>query len=41
MFLALAKTSDAALVTGNLAGFPEAIRDGVLVLSPAEYLQGS
>jgi predicted nucleic acid-binding protein len=38
VFLALAKASGAALVTGNQAHYPEAIRDGVLVLSPADYL---
>jgi hypothetical protein len=27
------------LVTGNLADFPAAIRNGVSVLSPAEYLK--
>ena len=40
VFLALAKASQAVLVTGNLADFPEAIRAGVPVLSPAAYLAG-
>jgi predicted nucleic acid-binding protein len=38
VFLALAKATGAVLVTGNLGHFPEAIRDGVEVLSPGEYL---
>ena len=37
-FLALARASGAWLVTGNLKHFPENIRAGVRVLSPAEYL---
>lgn len=37
VFLALAKASGAVLVTGNLADYPEAIRDGVTVLSPKDY----
>jgi putative PIN family toxin of toxin-antitoxin system len=40
VFLSLAKASGAVLVSGNLAHFPEIIRDGVLVLSPAAYLAG-
>jgi predicted nucleic acid-binding protein len=40
VFLALAKASGAVLVTGNLAHFPEGIRAGVRVLSPAGYLAG-
>lgn len=40
VFLSLAKASGAVLVSGNLAHFPETIRDGVLVLSPATYLAG-
>jgi len=40
VFLSLAKAARAVLVTGNLAHFPESIRDGVAVLSPAEYLAG-
>ena len=39
VFLALAKRTGAALVTGNLADFPEAIRQGVQVLGPMEYLE--
>ncbi len=39
VFLALAKATGAALVTGNTADFPKAIREGVLVLTPGEYLQ--
>ncbi|WP_005031327.1 PIN domain-containing protein [Holophaga foetida] len=41
VFLALAKAAGAALVTGNLAHYPEDIRDGVVVLSPADYLRSS
>jgi predicted nucleic acid-binding protein len=37
-FLALARASGAWLVTGNLKHFPQPIRKGVAVLSPAEYL---
>jgi putative PIN family toxin of toxin-antitoxin system len=37
-FLALAYASGAWLVTGNLRHFPERIRGGVIVVSPAEYL---
>lgn len=38
VFLSLAKVTGAVLVTGNLGHFPEAIRDGVDVCTPAEYL---
>jgi putative PIN family toxin of toxin-antitoxin system len=37
-FLALAHASGAWLVTGNLKHFPESVRNGVNVLSPADYL---
>lgn len=37
-FLALAHAAGAWLITGNLKHFPETIRHGVTVLSPAEYL---
>ena len=37
-FLALAHASGAWLVTGNLKHFPETARNGVRVLSPADYL---
>lgn len=37
-FLALAHSSGAWLVTGNLKHFPEKSRRGVTVLSPADYL---
>jgi putative PIN family toxin of toxin-antitoxin system len=37
-FLALAHVAGAWLVTGNLKHFPPAIRNGVTVLLPAEYL---
>jgi hypothetical protein len=37
-FLALAYSAGAWLVTGNLRHFPEEIREGVTVLSPADYL---
>jgi putative PIN family toxin of toxin-antitoxin system len=37
-FLALAHGAGAWLVTGNLKHFPETVRNGVTVLSPAEYL---
>lgn len=40
VFLALAKRTGAVLVTGNLADFPEAIRQGVKVLAPRAYLEG-
>jgi len=36
--LALAHVAGAWLVTGNLKHFPRTIRNGVTVLSPAEYL---
>jgi predicted nucleic acid-binding protein len=39
VFLALAKDVGAVLVTGNGRHFPEAIRGGVTVVSPAEYLR--
>ncbi len=38
VFLALAKSADAILVTGNLKDYPVAIRQGVTVLSPREYM---
>jgi hypothetical protein len=37
-FLALAHAAGAWLVTGNLKHFPVAVRNGVTVISPAEYL---
>jgi len=37
-FLALAHGAGAWLVTGNLKHFPENVRKGVTVLSPADYL---
>jgi len=37
-FLALPKTAGAWLVTGNLKHFPKTARNGVTVLSPADYL---
>jgi putative PIN family toxin of toxin-antitoxin system len=37
-FLALAHVAGAWLITGNLKHFPEPVRNGVTVLSPAEYL---
>lgn len=37
-FLALAHAAGAWLVTGNIRHFPESIRGGVAVKSPAEYL---
>jgi predicted nucleic acid-binding protein len=37
-FLALAHAAGALLVTGNLKHFPESARNGVVVLSPADYL---
>jgi predicted nucleic acid-binding protein len=40
VFLALAKAVGAVLVTGNGRHFPEALRGGVAVFSPAEYLRG-
>jgi predicted nucleic acid-binding protein len=38
MFLALAQVSGAWLITGNFKHFPEKARNGVTVLSPANYL---
>ncbi len=38
VFLALAKSADAILVTGNLKDYPDAIRQGVTVLSPREFV---
>ncbi len=38
-FLALAHFAGAWLVTGNLKHFPQHIRDGVVVVSPSEYLK--
>jgi putative PIN family toxin of toxin-antitoxin system len=37
-FLALAHAAGAWLVTGNLKHFPETVRYGVTVISPADYL---
>ncbi len=37
-FIALAHAAGAWLVTGNLKHFPSTIRDGVTVISPADYL---
>jgi putative PIN family toxin of toxin-antitoxin system len=37
-FLAQAHAAAAWLVTGNLKHFPEHVRGGVIVVSPAEYL---
>jgi putative PIN family toxin of toxin-antitoxin system len=37
-FLALAHTAGAWLITGNLKHFPPAVRSGVTVFSPADYL---
>jgi len=37
-FLALAHAAGAWLVTGNPRHFPETVRNGVTVLSPADYL---
>jgi uncharacterized protein len=37
-FLALAHTAGAWLVTGNLRHYPKEIREGVTVVSPADYL---
>jgi putative PIN family toxin of toxin-antitoxin system len=37
-FLALAHAAGAWLVTGNLKHFPDPERDGVTVVSPADYL---
>jgi predicted nucleic acid-binding protein len=41
VFLALAKATGAILVTGNLGHFPEAIRGGVTVCTPGDYLKTS
>jgi putative PIN family toxin of toxin-antitoxin system len=37
-FLALAHAASAWLVTGNLKHYPEPVREGVVVLSPVDYL---
>ena len=37
-FIALAHAAGAWLVTGNLEHFPEAMRNGARVVSPADYL---
>ena len=37
--LALAKATGAWLITGNLKHYPEELRAGVQVISPAEYLE--
>lgn len=39
VFLALSKATGAVMVTGNLGHFPEAIREGVSVYTPGEYLK--
>ena len=39
VFLALAKATNSVFVTGNIADYPESIRDGVMVVTPAEYLK--
>jgi predicted nucleic acid-binding protein len=39
VFLALANATGAVLVSGNLGHFPEAIREGVAVYTPGEYLK--
>jgi len=39
MFLEAAKAAGCPLVTGNLRHFPEPCRGGVVVLTPAEYLE--
>jgi predicted nucleic acid-binding protein len=38
-FLSLAKQTGAWLVTGNLKHYPRDARDGVTILSPAEYAE--
>lgn len=38
VFLALAKQVGAVLVTGNLKDYPEAIREGVSVVSPRAFM---
>lgn len=40
VFLAWAHHTGAVLVTGNLADYPEAILQGVPVMSPRAYLEG-
>lgn len=39
VFLALAQHTGGVLVTGNLADFPEGIRNGVQVMNPRQYLE--
>jgi putative PIN family toxin of toxin-antitoxin system len=38
-FLSIAYAAHACLITGNLKHFPEAARNGVEVLTPAQYLK--
>ena len=38
IFLGLAHVAGAWLVTGNLKHYPETVREGVVVVSPADYL---
>jgi hypothetical protein len=38
VFLALARQEGAVLVTGNAADYPAAIRNGVVVQTPREFL---
>lgn len=38
IFIALARISEAWLVTGNLKHFPQIFTKGITVMSPAEYL---
>ncbi len=40
VFLSLAHSAGAWLVTGNMKHFPKSARGGVTVISPAEYLAG-
>lgn len=39
VFLALAKAAGAVLVTGNTRDYPPKISNGILVMSPAEFLE--
>lgn len=39
IFLALAKVTGAVLVSGNISDFPSAIRRGVTVMAPGDYLR--
>lgn len=39
IFLEVAKAANCHLISGNLRHYPESIRDGVIVMSPEEWLR--